>query len=195
MPDWRIGDKCIPCDTFFNNQNESALHEYKLAYWPLSPKCEMCNRLAIPLLTPPSPPPSPPCLLAGCDDVQPPSDWQQNTCELQLQNTVNCAARVAKTLNDGLCALTCGVCNRCPPSMPPPMPPPSPPPCTDYCVDVEPPSDWRLNKCALWRAELEANIPAGPLDPAVPEVGYCKHRYATNSKGSRTGVSSPRCSL
>ena len=50
-------------------------------------------------------------------------------------------------------------------------------------MDVEPPFEWRLNKCSLWRAELEADVPAGPLDPAEAEVGYCKHRYSVDVKG------------
>eukprot|EP00930_Biecheleria_cincta_P078067 TRINITY_DN6543_c0_g1_i1.p1 TRINITY_DN6543_c0_g1~~TRINITY_DN6543_c0_g1_i1.p1 ORF type:complete len:2622 (+),score=430.72 TRINITY_DN6543_c0_g1_i1:87-7952(+) len=47
---------------------------------------------------------------AACVDLQPPADWSNLTCDLQLANTANCEARRAGTLNDGYCAKTCGVC-------------------------------------------------------------------------------------
>lgn len=46
----------------------------------------------------------------ACVDVQPPASWRNPTCESQRDNTNNCAARRAGTMNDGYCHKTCGVC-------------------------------------------------------------------------------------
>jgi hypothetical protein len=61
----------------------------------------------------PAPTTAAPCI-AHCVDKQPPSYWHNPTCASQLTNTPNCAARQDGTLNDGYCALTCGVCSPCP---------------------------------------------------------------------------------
>ena len=45
--------------------------------------------------------------LWACTDVQPPLDWEQNNCELQLVYG-KCDER--KAANDGLCLRTCGLC-------------------------------------------------------------------------------------
>lgn len=175
FPMWRFGDKCVSCNDALHNANSSTA----LSIWKLAEKCEMCERPPTIPFEPPSPPPAPPCLASGCDDVAPPWAWKYNTCEQQLLQTPNCAARASGSLTDGYCALTCGVCTRCPPSSPPPAPPPLPPPCESYCVDVEPPKDWRLNTCAQWAEEYRNDVPASALDRRIQEVGYCKHRKHT----------------
>lgn len=169
-PPWRFHDKCISCEDAHRNANTSytgvagsysaGSREHRLPQWRISDKCEVCNRNKVALRAPPAPPPAPPCLVEGCVDVPPPSGSAHDTCEAQSLSTTNCEKRVAGTLSDGYCALTCGVCARCPPSSPPPSPPPYPPPCEQFCLDVEPPSDWRLNSCAAWKAELLADVEA-----------------------------------
>ena len=176
-PAWRFLDKCISCDDALRNTNETYLANH-VPSWTIASKCEMCNREEVALHSPPSPPPMPPCMQTGCDDVPPPPGGPFATCEAQRLSTQNCQARREGTLSDGYCHLTCGVCNRCPPSAPPPSPPPVPPPCEQFCIDTEPPKTWRLNSCAAWKAELLADVEAGPLHPDEVEVGYCKHRYA-----------------
>mmetsp|Transcript_90259 Transcript_90259/g.165282 ORF Transcript_90259/g.165282 Transcript_90259/m.165282 type:complete len:273 (-) Transcript_90259:48-866(-) len=45
-----------------------------------------------------------------CDDIEPPYEWDNPTCEAQLSNTEQCEKRRTGELNDMYCRYTCGLC-------------------------------------------------------------------------------------